>query len=580
MVGLLAVIGLSAAIAPGTFDDIDSAVRQAMTAHQIPGVSVAIVKDGRLVMARGYGLADKVTGQPMLVGSLSRWNSISQTVTAVAVLQLVEQGKLSLDQHAFDVLGLQPYNGVWGDERTQTITIRQILEHIGGWDLTVSGDPCQPPRRDAIASTMGESPLTPAGTVRYMLAQPLDFAPGTKYAYSTFGYQVLGLIVEKVSGQSYERYVRQNIFGPIGATGMRVADNLLSERVPGEVRYYAPAGLAAEAPYTTYDYPNILAGGGWLGSVTDLARFVAALNGARQPAILQAASFEQMLAAPDRSVWISDTEWYSVWYGLGMTVFQASGQSTWLHPGASPGSRSEMMGLPNGVAFAFLANSDSADSAFLDGLQNDLSRLCQIERDWPAVDLFDAAHPAAVVSAASLAPGAAAPDSLVSVVGTELAGATEVAFVWPLPMSLGSLSARLVDSGGAEFAVPLLYASPGIATLQVPAGAASGQGTLNLKRDSQPEANAALTISAVAPGLFDAFVLTGGRLNLYGTGMRGGQQVTVLLGTTRVPGVLLQIGELDRIAAQLPPALSGSGTLAVSVEVDGVTSNSIRITIE
>ena len=616
----------------GGFQDVDAVVQQLMSTYQIPGVSVAIVKDGRLVLARGYGLADVGSAEPMQPGSLSRWNSISKTVTATGILRLVEQGKLDLDARAFDILSrIQPYNGQWGDPRIQSVTIRQLLEHAGGWDSAIGGDPVVSPLRERIAATIG-GPFLPTAesTVRYMIAQPLDFAPGTRYAYCNLGFQILGLIIEQVSGQPLEGFIRDNVFNPIGATDMQVARNLLEQRFPAEAHYYAWPGAASipspllpdhpmtPLPYATFDFANILPAGGWLGTVLNLAKFVAAMDGQRQPAVLQPASFQKMLAPPDRILWFDD----HTWYGLAMGVVESGGALYWGHPGASPGSRSDFTGLANGVSFAFLANSDTEDTSFYDRMTAQLDALCLSPRTWPDGDLFFeyyAPHPALAVNAASFRAGPLAPDSLFTLFGSDLASATEPAAAVPLPLSLGSLSARVVDSSGVSHALPLLYASGAQVNFHLPASVALGPATLFVKRDPQAEVSAPLTIAAVSAGLFmantdglAAAVITRVHadgsvasevvsatpihlgnpgeevyLSLYGTGIRGNSSlsaVTVHLGDKASPALYAgpqpQFIGLDQVNVKLTNDLVGSGRVQVSVDASGAASNSVSVVFE
>src|SRR5690606_2114854 len=117
--------------------------------------------------------------------------------------------------------------------------------------------------------------------VRYMMGQPLDFDPGTSYAYSSFGYAVLGRIVERITGGSYEQYVKEAVLEPAGATRMRLGRSLLADRAPGEVRYYDPAtvnsvfpgGGAVPVSYGGFNIEAMDAHGGWIASAVDLLRF-------------------------------------------------------------------------------------------------------------------------------------------------------------------------------------------------------------------------------------------------------------------------------------------------------------------
>src|ERR1039457_3474283 len=136
-----------------------------------------------------------------------------------------------------------------------------------------------------------------------MIEQPLDFAPGTRDAYCNLGFQILGLIIEQVSGHPLEGFIRDNVFNPIGATDMQAARNLLEQRFPAEAHSYAwpgapsiPSPLLPDPPMTpvpfaTFDFANILPAGGWLGTVLNLAKFVAALDGQRPAAVVLPRAF-------------------------------------------------------------------------------------------------------------------------------------------------------------------------------------------------------------------------------------------------------------------------------------------------
>src|SRR5262249_19003342 len=153
------------------------------------------------------------------------------------VLKLVEEGKLSLDQQAFALLKpLKPPPGARVDPRLLRITIRQLLNHSGGWDREKNGDPInwslQISRRLGVPMPINEDHL-----IRFMLAVPLDFDPGTRQVYTNFGYVTLGQIVARVSGQPYEQYVRKTVLGPMGIKAMRMHDRE-NRYFKGEARRY------------------------------------------------------------------------------------------------------------------------------------------------------------------------------------------------------------------------------------------------------------------------------------------------------------------------------------------------------
>ncbi|PWU10258.1 MAG: hypothetical protein C5B51_04595 [Terriglobia bacterium] len=225
---------------PPGFEPVESAFLGFMTANALPGASLAIAKNGKLVLARGYGLADVELNQPVQPEATLRFGSIGKTITATAIMKLVQDGKLDLDANAFALIpDIRPRSGRLGDSRINRITIRNLLTHSGGWDASRSGDPIVAPFSQQIASAMGVAfPPPPSTVISYMLDRPLDFDPGTRFAYSNLGFLVLARVIEKVSGLPYSEFVRLQVLAPLGIERMRQGRTPLSLRAPGEVRYY------------------------------------------------------------------------------------------------------------------------------------------------------------------------------------------------------------------------------------------------------------------------------------------------------------------------------------------------------
>lgn len=223
---------------------LDEIMQTTLARYNVHGGSLAVAKDGRLLFARGYGLADVEANRPVEPASLFRYCSISKTFVAAAIMRLVEEGKIGLDDVAWDrAPRLRPYNGKWGDSAISRITIRQLLTHSGGWDRDKTGDPtgadwCRKASQDS------HQPYPPTDEVlaRYMLAQKLDFTPGTKFAYSNLGYVLLSLVIEQVTGKRYYDYVRGEILEPMGIAKIKQGATAIEDRLPGEVRYYDYAG--------------------------------------------------------------------------------------------------------------------------------------------------------------------------------------------------------------------------------------------------------------------------------------------------------------------------------------------------
>lgn len=353
---------------PG-MERFDPAVLGLMRLYNSPGAQLAILRNGRLVLARGYGYADRDAQVPVQPDALFRVASLSKFVTAVTVLTLVEQGRLDLEMKAFPYLGLTRLpNTANDDPRLQNITVRQLLHHTGGWDRDVSGDLTT--LTTQIANVAGLTPPASIDTViRYYLGQRLDFDPGTRYAYSNFGYVVLGRIVEKVTGQPYAVYAQQAVLGKAGITRAVQGRTFLEQRQPGEVRYYdypgaplvrsthPPTTALVPAPYGGFALENRLASGAWLFTAIDYVRLLGAVDGSRPGAgILTPASLELLTERPGPPIVTSSVNHY----GMGISLNTANGpglRANWFHDGALAGTSTYMVRFASGWSYAIFFNT-------------------------------------------------------------------------------------------------------------------------------------------------------------------------------------------------------------------------------
>ena len=190
--------------------NFDAAMLNLLNTYNVPGGQLAITYQGRLVYNRGFGVANTSTMDPVQPDNIFRIASISKPITSIAIMQLIENGFLNLNDTVFGPNGIlndSIYSTIL-DARIYNITLENLLNHSGGWDRNISGDLMF--NSYVIATTMGVSPPADAvSVIRYMLAnQNLNFTPGTQYQYSNFGYCILGRVIEKISGLSYEDYVR------------------------------------------------------------------------------------------------------------------------------------------------------------------------------------------------------------------------------------------------------------------------------------------------------------------------------------------------------------------------------------
>lgn len=239
------------------FEPLDEALLEFGKIIASQAFTVAVSKDGQLLYSRGYGWRDADKTQPTEPDTLLRIASVTKPITAAAVRQLIRQQKLSLDTQPFELLKLAPPPGAEPDPRLKAITVAHLLDHKGGWDRDAAFDPMF--RIHRVERTLRlRRPAKPIDVIRYMLGQPLQFDPGERYAYSNFGYCVLGRVIEKVTGKSYFDYVGNEVCRPLGITDIKLARNLARARDPREVGYPAPnvnvevmdahGGLIASAP--------------------------------------------------------------------------------------------------------------------------------------------------------------------------------------------------------------------------------------------------------------------------------------------------------------------------------------------
>jgi CubicO group peptidase (beta-lactamase class C family) len=328
---------------PG-LEPFDATVMAFMEERSIPCGSLAVARNGRLLLARGYGRGATAVGP----ASLFRTASVTKPVTAVAVLRLIQDGRLRGDARATDLLPL----GTPGDPRLADVTVLRLLRHLGGWDREVSGDPMFD---DAvIARALGRPlPIGRDDIVRYVTARPLDHAPGTAFSYSNYGYLLLGKIIERVTGRPYAAYVRDAVLAPLGVTRMRLGRTL--GPAPGEVPYHSQftgttvldaSGARVPAPYGSFNQENNAFNCGWLATAVDLVRLARAYDGVTP--VLSAASAAQAFAVPETGVRRGR------YYGCGWHVRQADGGLTTWHSGSLPGTHTLLVRRFDGLSWAVL----------------------------------------------------------------------------------------------------------------------------------------------------------------------------------------------------------------------------------
>ncbi len=309
---------------PG-WEAVDDAIRTYMQTWNIPGAVAALSYQGRLIFTHGYTW-DSPEVEPVQPTSLFRIASMSKPITSVAIHQLIERGLLSYDTRVADALGLEPPPGQEPDPWLAEVTVDHLLYHTGGWDRGLAFDPMF--HDEAIASALGvDLPISKADIATYMTGQEMQFRPGSRFAYSNYGYALLGLLIEKVTGRDYSEWVAENVLQPIGVGRPRRGHTVADERAPGEVRYY---GRVGEDPYR-WNIENMDAHGGWVVSAPDYLRFMSALfDDPDSSPLLERSSIESMLVVNPLS---GGSE-----YAQGWVVLQEGEGVRYQHGGSLPGT--------------------------------------------------------------------------------------------------------------------------------------------------------------------------------------------------------------------------------------------------
>lgn len=377
------------------FEGVETTINSFLHKWSIEGASVAISKDGKLVYAKGFGYADTASMTESQPYNLFRIASVSKLVTAIAIMKLHEDGKLSLDDKVFGEDGIlnDPYFSNPKDKRVYDITVAHLLSHESGWTQRYGDQMFMP---TVVAEDMGvDLPVDTKTIVRFALNKKLHYTPGSGRAYSNLGYSVLGLIVEKVSGIPYKDYCRMKILEPLGIYDMTIAGNLPSDKAPFEVTYYESpdvslkpsiygTGEMVKPCYGGSDIRTLGGAGAWLATAPDLVRLILAVDGFNtRPDILSDQSLEFM------------TDNNNGFAPVGWKATDLDG--TWWRTGSLPGTEAMMKRQSDGISWVVLFNTSPWNGpsiySYIDRMMTKV--LSQIE-EWPKYDLFSYSLPVPV----------------------------------------------------------------------------------------------------------------------------------------------------------------------------------------
>jgi CubicO group peptidase (beta-lactamase class C family) len=372
------------------FDNMDRIISTFQNKWGITGLSAAVTKDGRLVYARGFGYADNKSVEPVEARHQFRLASVSKLVTAIAIMNLDEQGKIDLDDHVFGPNGIlnESIYLQYTDPRIEQITVRHLLTHTAGWSTKKYGDPMF--MTHEVARKMKTNlPVTNETTIQYVLKKKLNYNPGSKYSYSNVGYVILGKVIEKVSKMNYEDYVKLNILYPLGIYDMQLGSSFYEEKAGNEVSYYENRSYGKVLAYNSNqnyvsriyggnDINSLGAAGGWISSPAGLLRLVAAIDGFdTKPDFLQPESIEIMTTRGQSGQDVIG------WKG-------ADGYGTWWRTGTLTGMSVLVVRQKNGINWIIAMNSTTVKKSHIhrESFRMMSSALASV-KSWPEYDLFN-----------------------------------------------------------------------------------------------------------------------------------------------------------------------------------------------
>jgi CubicO group peptidase (beta-lactamase class C family) len=325
---------------------------------------------------------------------------VSKPITSAAIMKLVEEGKLKLDDRVAPFIAhLTPAPGATVDPRWEQITIRHLLDHAGGWDRTKPNGGFDPIDRPAIAAAAVNAPAPASAEtlIRYMKGMPLDFNPGEKFAYSNFGFIILGRVIERVSGMPYAEFLRARVLQPVGANRTQQGKSRMRDALADEVKYYAP-NLGVNAPLVPSVFPGegpvplnyggyyLEAGdasGAWVSSTIDLLRFVTRVDGRASPPDILSPQLVAEMTSNGATVCPDGT----CYYAGGWFVRPVQSGATWWHGGDLPGTKSMLVRSYYNVSWVALFNT-AAPNSFVNELDAALWSALSGITSFPTNDLF------------------------------------------------------------------------------------------------------------------------------------------------------------------------------------------------
>ena len=339
------------------YQTVDRNIKRFMAQWELTGASLAISKNGEQIYTKGYGWADKENQIEAEPYHLFRIASISKLITAIGVMKLVDQEKLKLEDKAFGpngILNKEPYLS-YIDNRVEEITVEQLLTHTAGW-TTHWGDPLFIPHSIS-SQTKKELPLSQEDIIEFMLQKRLHFKPGTDSYYSNLGYVILEKIIETITEENYEEYIKSEILYPLEIYDMTIGRSFEHEKLQLEVKYYEPIDSEPKLQFNSFnlynresyggnDIQTLGGAGGWVASSTDLLKLLNALDyeNSDQLILSKNSLLKMTQMSPE---------------GFQPIGWREITTNTWYRTGTLAGTSAIMTRLNNGYSFVLIFNSST-----------------------------------------------------------------------------------------------------------------------------------------------------------------------------------------------------------------------------
>ena len=370
-------------------EGLDKEIHRYLRKWEMKGASLAVMRNDSLLFAKGYGWADEEENIKMEAGHILRMASVSKLITAIGIMKLQDQGKLSIKDKVFGPDGVMKGSGpdtLIRHSAYDHLTIEHLLRHQGGFYR----DPLFSSRDVMVQMGLDHAP-TADDFFRLILPKRLRYKPGTTHRYSNFGYLLLSRIIEHSSGKTYEQYIKEDVMDPAGCYDMHIAGNYYSDKRENEVRYYthrgegqfieefSGTGQFVERSYGGNNIPLLSGAGAWCGSTAELARLVASVDGRGEvPDIISKKAVEQMVEYFDQSTF--SLGWNDTTPGVG-----------WSRTGTFSGTSAMVKYFPDGECWIFISNTSTWKGPRQAKQTDALFKKCRklYSKKFPARNLFE-----------------------------------------------------------------------------------------------------------------------------------------------------------------------------------------------